>query len=79
MDPAAILSHLHEFNTTVFKTVHAAFAADMGADVLAAIGTLTGTVAARGVDPVQDMAALQSINKIIADLAAAEKVAKASA
>ena len=65
------LADLSKFNELIFQTVNAAFAAGLESDILTAIGSITGAVVARGLDPVADMAALQALNKIIADLAKA--------
>ena len=71
------LADLETFNATVFKTIELAFTSGMQVDVLSAVGSVTGAVASRGLDPAQDMNALQSINKIVADLVAAKAQATA--
>ena len=68
------LAELHDFNVTVFQTIHLALSnPDAAADILAAIATVTAAVAGGGADPIADINALKSINQIVTNLATARQ------
>jgi hypothetical protein len=71
------LSDVVTFTEDVFKTVNLALSNGLAADVIDAIGHVTGCVAERGLDISADAATLQAINKIVLDLVAAKTQVKA--
>lgn len=67
------------FQKLVFLTVHQALTnPEMGGDILAAVAAITGAVVTSGANPAADLAALQSLNKIVSDLVAAKAQVVAS-
>jgi len=66
-------TQFNAFAAQVFQTFNTAFANGMGQDILTEIGQVTAAVAAKGADPAADLAAIQTLNKIVNDLVTAKK------
>jgi hypothetical protein len=68
--------NLTDFNTfvaTTFKTINLALQLPSAkSDILAAVAAITKAVIEEGANPLDDLAALQSLNVIVTNLAAAK-------